>query len=90
MKDRMTLATLRQILADRGFTVVLTEGGEARLRGKRGQATPALMRVLAYWREELIAELKRERALRDDPESARSAPVEQREAVGDGALPGAR
>lgn len=58
MKERLTLKRLKEILASRGFTVVLREDGSTLLRGSKSQATPKLMRALGHWKEELIAELK--------------------------------
>lgn len=56
-RELMSLAKLKEILAARGFSLALREGVPF-LRGKSSQATPALMRVLAFYRDVLIAELK--------------------------------
>lgn len=58
-REPMTLAKLKAILAARGFCVVLKPDGSTALRGSRELATPALMRVVMYYRDELIKELKR-------------------------------
>lgn len=58
----MTFAQLKQIIRDRGFSVVLLPDGTTALRGKRAEATPALMRVVAYWRDEFVRELKGEKS----------------------------
>lgn len=74
MKEKLTLKRLKEILAARGFTVVLQADGSTLLRGNRKQATPALMRVVGHFKEELIAELKRGK-LRQGVKSAPQAPV---------------
>lgn len=56
--EPITLEQLKAILRRRGFTVALGDDGRPVLRGKAKVATPALMRVVGFWREELIAELK--------------------------------
>ena len=73
MKERLTLKRLKEILASRGFTVVLQEDGSTLLRGKRGEATPALMRALGHWKEELIAELKRGQLRKDSVQTPQSS-----------------
>lgn len=57
--DKLTLQKLLDILRQRGFRIELRPDGSASLRGDRAQATPALMRVVAMYRYELIEELKR-------------------------------
>ena len=59
-RELMSLVALKAILAARGFTLVLRDGQPV-LRGPRSAATPALMRVLDYYRDELIQELKGEK-----------------------------
>ena len=57
-REMLDLAKLKAILAARGFRVVLNPDGSCALRGSREQATPALMRVVAYYRDEFIKELR--------------------------------
>lgn len=55
----LSLAELKKILAARGITLRLGDDGRIFVvRGKRLESvTPALLRVLGYWKEELIRDL---------------------------------
>lgn len=55
----MTQEELRAILQERGVQVVLDEGGNMRLRGKKAAVTPALQGVLELYRGEFRRELDR-------------------------------
>lgn len=56
-RELMSLEKLKAILAARGFSLVLRDGQPV-LRGPRSLATPVLMRVVGFYRDELISELK--------------------------------
>ncbi len=58
----LTLEQLKAILAARGVRLRLGEDGRIFvLNGRRLESvTPALLRVLGYWKEELIKDLKGE------------------------------
>lgn len=77
MKDKLTLKKLEKILSDRGFSIVLnTDTGAVSLRGRREQATPALMRVLGYFRDEIIAELNNGASeIREGARTAQQGPM---------------
>lgn len=58
-RELMTLGKLKEIVADRGGRIVLLDDGTPAIRGmSRENATPALFRVLMYFRDEIINDLK--------------------------------
>lgn len=50
----MTTDEILAVLKDRGLAVVCDDGGNLALRGDKAQATPALLRVLAFHKGELV------------------------------------
>lgn len=60
-RETMTLEKLQQIIAERGGRIDILADGTPVLRGLGKQATPALLRVVGYYRGELIKNLKGEK-----------------------------
>lgn len=63
--ELLTLDRLKQILRERGLVVMMREDGLLVIRPKHGakeNVSPALLRVLAMYRDELIAGLKGRKA----------------------------
>jgi hypothetical protein len=54
----MTTDELLNILKDRGLQVYVADDGTPKLKGKREELSPRLLRVLKFHREEIVRRLK--------------------------------